>query len=241
MSFIDIHCHILPGIDDGPKDMHESVAMAKMAIDDNITHVFATPHILEGLYRNGTTVIREKYEELRSSLPDGVKLLYGADVRICHDLIKRIENDGIPTLSGSGYLLLEFPSLALPPRIEEIILSLREHRIIPIITHPERHALLVRRLALLSRLRECGALTQITAQSITGEFGREIRNASFSMLRMGLVDFVASDAHDVRMRPPQLSPAYREVVSFFGEETALRIFVRNQEKILEAVYSCNER
>ena len=82
-------------------------------------------------------------------------------------------------------------------------------------------------------------MSQITAQSITGGFGREIRNVSYSLIRMGLVDFVASDAHDVRMRPPHLSEAYREVVSLFGEETALRIFIRNQEEILGAVNSCN--
>ena len=236
MSFIDIHCHILPGIDDGPGDIQDSIAMAKMAIEDGITHMFATPHILDGLYRNRTAVIRETCEKLKSSLPDGLQLLYGADVRICHNLIEMIENEGIPTLNGSGYLLLEFPSLALPPRLEDIILNLRQHKIIPIITHPERHVLLARRPALLRRLRECGAMSQITAQSITGGFGREIRNGSYALIRMGLVDFVASDCHDVRMRPPKLSEAYREVVCLFGEETAMGIFSRNQEKILENIY-----
>ncbi len=241
MSFIDIHCHILPGIDDGPGAVQDSVAMAKMAIDDGITHMFATPHILDGLYRNGTAVIKETCEKLKGSLPNGLQLLYGADVRICHNLLERIENEDIPTLNGSGYLLLEFPSLALPPRLEDLILELRQHKVIPIITHPERHLLLARRPALLRRLRECGAMSQITAQSITGGFGREIRNVSYALLRMGLVDFVASDGHDVRMRPPQLSEAFREVVSLFGEETAMRIFVRNQEEILDAVYSCSAR
>ena len=237
MSFIDIHCHILSGLDDGPKNIHESLAMAKMAIDDGISHIFATPHILDGLYRNETERIKESCERLKSDLPVGLELLYGADVRICHDLIARIENEGIPTLNGSGYLLLEFPSLALPPRVDDIIIDLRERKIIPIITHPERHMLLARRLTLLSRLRDCGAMSQITAQSVTGDFGREIRNVSYSMIKAGLVDFVASDAHDVQIRPPRLSEAYRAVASLFGEETAIRIFVQNQEKVLEAVQS----
>jgi protein-tyrosine phosphatase len=224
-------------MDDGPKDVHESVAMAKMAIDDGITRMFATPHILDGLYLNGTAMIRQSCERLKSSLPADLDLLYGADVRICHDLIARIENETIPTLNGSGYLLLEFPSLALPPRVDDIIIKLRERKIIPIITHPERHMLLAQRPTLLSRLRDCGAMSQITAQSITGGFGREIRNASCSMIRLGLVDFVASDAHDIRIRPPRLSEAYREVVSLFDERTAIRIFVQNQEKVLEAAQS----
>jgi len=237
LSFIDIHCHILPGMDDGPKEIHESVAMAKMAIDDGITHMFATPHILDGLYQNRTAVIKESCERLKSSLPVGLELLYGADVRICHDLIARIENESIPTLNGSGYLLLEFPSMALPPRVEDFVVKLREQKVIPIITHPERHMLLAQRPTLLSRLRNCGAMSQITAQSITGGFGREIQNTCYSLIKRGLVDFVASDAHDLRMRPPRLSEAFREVVSLFGEETAIKIFVQNQEKLLEAAIS----
>jgi protein-tyrosine phosphatase len=234
MNFIDIHCHILPGMDDGPADIKESLTMARMAVDDGVTHVFATPHIEDGLYGNRAAGIREAVESLKGQLPAGLTLLYGADVRICYDLIDRVEKDDIPTLNGSDYLLLEFPHFALPPRVDEIVISLRQRGIIPVITHPERHLLLSRHPEFLGLLRDCGAMSQVTAGSITGGFGKETRKTCMMMIKKGLVDFVASDAHDPVRRPPQLSVAFREVISLFGEETALRIFIRNQEDILEA-------
>jgi protein-tyrosine phosphatase len=237
LNFIDIHCHILPGIDDGPGDMREAVEMARMAIDDGISTIFATPHIMDGVYDNTASKIKEAFGELLLSLPEGITLLYGADVRISRDMIKKIEKGDIPTLNGSGYLLIEFPHFVIPPSMNDFIFNLKQRGMTPILTHPERHLLLSKNLTVLRSLRSSGSMIQITAQSITGGFGRDITKASIAMLKEGLVDFVASDAHDSRKRPPQLSAAYREVEALFGGETARRLFSLNQKEILEAVDS----
>ncbi|HAM51440.1 MAG TPA: capsule biosynthesis protein CapC [Nitrospiraceae bacterium] len=237
MNFIDIHCHILPGIDDGPVDMRESVEMARMAIDDGISTIFATPHIMDGVYDNTTLKIKEAYGELLSSLPAGITLLCGADVRISPDMIKKIERGDIPTLHGSGYLLIELPHFVIPPSMNDFVFNLKQRGMTPILTHPERHLLLSKNLTVLKSLRSFGAMIQITAQSIIGGFGRDIRKASISMLKEGLVDFVASDAHNLRKRPPQLSAACRQVEALFGDETARRLFALNQKQIVGAIES----
>ena len=237
MSFIDIHCHILPGIDDGPGDMQESLEMAGMAIADGISVVFATPHIMDGVYANTTLKIKEAFRNLQTGLPEGITLLYGADVRISPDMIERIERGDIPTLNGSGYLLMELPQFVIPPFMNEFVSHLKQQKTTPILTHPERHPLMSRNLTFLRNLRSSGAMIQITAQSITGAFGKDIRRASILMIEKGLVDFVATDAHDCRKRPPQLSAAYREVEALFDYETARRLFRLNQERILEAIDS----
>ena len=237
MNFIDIHCHILPGIDDGPGDIGESVEMARMAIDDGISTILATPHILDGAYDNTAEKIKEAHGELLSSLPEGITLLYGADVRISPDMIKKVERGDIPTLNGSGYLLIELPHFVIPPSTDNLVFNLKQRGITPILTHPERHLLMSKNLTVLRSLRSVGAMIQITAQSITGGFGRDIRKASMLMLKEGLVDFVASDAHNSRKRPPQLSAAYREVEASFGGETARELFVLNQKQIVQAIES----
>jgi protein-tyrosine phosphatase len=237
LNFIDIHCHILPGIDDGPGDIGESVEMARMAIDDGISTIFATPHILDGAYDNTTEKIKEAHEELLSCLPEGITLLYGADVRISPDMIKKVERGDIPTLNGSGYLLIELPHFVIPPSMDDLVFNLQQRGITPILTHPERHLIMSKNLTVLRRLRSFGAMIQITAQSITGGFGRDIRKASMLMLKEGLVDFVASDAHNSRKRPPQLSAAYREVEALFGGGTARELFALNQKQIMQAIES----
>ena len=182
--------------------MRESVEMARMAIDDGISTIFATPHIIDGVYDNTTRKIKEAFGGLLSSLPEGVTMLYGADVRISPDMIEKVERGDIPTLNGSGYLLVEFPHFVIPPFMNDFVFNLKQRGTIPILTHPERHLLLSKNLTVLRSLRSSGAMIQITAQSITGGFGRDTRKASIAMLKEGLVDFVASDAHNSRKRPP---------------------------------------
>jgi len=234
LNFIDIHCHILPGIDDGPLSMEESSRMLEMAKDDGIAHIFATPHIIAGVYNNGASDIIGSVERLRANASGKVDIHYGADVRITFDLIERIERREVLTLNGSRYMLIEFPEYSVPPHVDNLIFNLKHRGITPIITHPERHLRLMHDLSALSALRETGALCQITAMSITGGFGRSIRKVCFNMMEEELVDFVASDAHNAKGRPPILSKAYEEIKKEFGKDTSDRIFFSNPGMIVKA-------
>ncbi len=232
MNYIDIHCHILPGMDDGPATLEESVKMLEIAKSDGVTRIFATPHILDGLYSCKGREIISSVEGLRKHLPGSLELFWGADVRIAPDLTKRVESGDILTLNGSGYLLLELPASFVPPHLDSFIFDLRHKGITPVITHPERHLRLMHDSAGLGGFRDRGAMCQITAMSLTGGFGREIMLASLTMIEKGLADIVASDAHNSGTRPPILSKAYREVKKHFGDETADRLFFKNPGKIL---------
>lgn len=234
-NFIDIHCHILPGLDDGPPDIEGSVEMLKVAMEDGISNIFATPHILPGLYDNNSNMIMSSLEEFRKHVPDTVKIFYGADVRITVDLLEGVESGEVPTLNGSGYMLVELPQYVVPPNVDNLIFNLRHRGIIPIITHPERHLRLMQDLPALEKLLASGALCQITAMSITGSLGKGIQKASMNMIKKGLADFVASDAHDPKKRSPVLSRAYEEVKKEFGGDVSDRLFFVNPQKILDAV------
>jgi protein-tyrosine phosphatase len=234
LNFIDIHCHILPGMDDGPSNMDESLKMVKIAEEDGISDIFATPHILPGTYDNRKNEILAAVERLRNLAPEAVSISCGADVRVAVDLLDRVESGEVPTLNDTGYMLIEMPDYVVPPNVDNLIFNLRHKGVIPIITHPERHLRLMHDLSALTRLRDSGALCQITAMSITGGFGKGLRKVSMEMIRRGLVDFVASDAHDIRNRRPILSRAYEEVKKEFGSGISDMLFFANPKKIIEA-------
>jgi protein-tyrosine phosphatase len=213
--------------------MEEAARMLEIAKKDGISCIFATPHILDGLYPNKGAEIISSVMRMRELLPAGLELLYGADVRVIPDLPARLASGDILTLNGSGYLLLELPEFVVPPQLDAFIFRLKQEGITSVITHPERHLRLMHDLKGLSVLREMGGLSQITAMSITGGFGRDAEDAAFRMIEKGLADIVASDAHDAVRRPPILSKAYQTVKRHFGGETAERLFRLNPGMILE--------
>lgn len=239
-GFIDIHCHILPAIDDGPEEEEESVEMAQLAKDDGITHIFATPHIMIGSYENTATTIGVALERFLPRVPEGIAVFSGADVRISADLAERLDRKEIPTLGGSPYLLLELPSYAMPLNMEAFLFALRRKEYIPVITHPERYGYFAANLSKLAMLRDEGALVQITASSVTGDFGRDIKKTALMMTEKNLVDFVATDSHGVRRRRPILSKAYREIARQFDRTVADRLFYHNPRKILDATVSAGD-
>jgi protein-tyrosine phosphatase len=232
MGFIDIHCHILPGLDDGPEEPEESLEMARMAADDGITQIFATPHIMDGVYDNTTETITGALQALRERLSFDLEILPGADVRVTPEMLVGRDTSHLFPLGSSNYLLVELPTYTLPPNLQNLFFNLKRKGIEPVITHPERHMVLMGSLKKLRELKETGAFVQITAMSITGGFGREVRRSSLAMLEKGLVDFVATDAHDTKRRPPVLSKAYEEVRKRFGDRTADRIFITNPGIVL---------
>jgi len=231
---IDIHCHILPAIDDGPADLQETLEMLRIAAGDGITHIVATPH-----YRHGESPtahdIGEKIALVREEMAKrsiDVELMGGADIRLTYELMEGIEKNEIPTINNSGYFLLELPDL-IPPHLDAFLFEARVKGFAPVITHPERNHSLISSMEKIKMLRNAGALFQLTAMSVTGKLGRQIKKFAVQLLKNGYADFIATDAHSTKQRPPLLSKAYRETVGILGKPGADRIFIDNPKSVIE--------
>ncbi|AMM94010.1 tyrosine protein phosphatase [Peribacillus simplex] len=217
---IDIHCHILPGVDDGSADMKESLIMAKKAAEAGITHLFATPHHLNGKYVNVKCDIIDHTVRLNESLQeDNIPLTihFGQEVRIHRDIFTSVEKEEILTLDDNGtYLLLELPSGKVPTYTQEVIYELLLKGITPIIVHPERNKELIENHKLLFDLVQEGALTQLTSGSIIGLFGKNIKSFSKKIIEHNLAHFIATDAHNIGSRGFTLQQAYETITKEYG-------------------------
>jgi protein-tyrosine phosphatase len=223
ISFVDIHCHLLPGIDDGAKDWEESLAMAQLAVDDGTTTVIATPHQLGNFCRNVGDEIRRRVAELQERLATAgipLNVVAGADVRIEHGMIERIASGEVLTLGDHRrHVLLELPhELYLP--LEPLIAQLSRHKIVGILSHPERNEGILRHPDVLVPLVDAGCLLQITAGSLCGSFGPACQQLAELLLDDGRVHFVASDGHGVGSRRPLMRRAYDRVAERIDEQTA---------------------
>lgn len=230
---IDIHCHILPAVDDGPSEMAESVKMVEIAAADGIKTIVASPHFVYG-ERPHREDIGRAIVHLRERLKDGgvrMDLVEGADVRLTYELLDGIDKRDMPTINGSRYFLLELPDI-LPPNTNNFLHAVQIHGFVPIITHPERNYSFLSAPRKMDGLRNAGALLQVTAMSITGEFGPKIQGLSYSLVRNGLVDFVATDAHDTIYRRPVLSEAFRMLSHVMDGKQIRKIFFENPQAVL---------
>jgi len=207
---IDLHCHILPGIDDGAPDLATSLAMARVAVADGIEVIACTPHIYPGLYENTAAGIRVAIKALQLELDQAgiaLRLVEGADVHLAPDLVGALRADRIPTLNRTRYLLLEPPHHVAPPRFEEQVFNLLANGYVPLITHPERLTWIEDNYPIFLRLAKAGAWLQVTAGALTGRFGRRPKYWSQRLIDEGPVHIIASDAHSVNRRPPLLAEA----------------------------------
>ncbi len=225
---IDLHCHILPDVDDGPREWEESLQMCEMAFRDGIHTIVATPHIKPGVYEPDKKLILSRIKELNGRIrktrwatnPAGavpLTILPGAEVHLQPDIISKIDDVAInPSAGPIRYFCLELPDYFLFPRVKELIRELRSKNIIPILTHPERNLTIMRNIRLLLEFIKAGVLSQVTAMSITGEFNREIQKITRKMITSDLVHIIASDAHSRDGRPPVLSRAVEEAAKIIG-------------------------
>lgn len=237
MMMIDLHCHILPGLDDGAKDMEETLRMCSMAAEDGVKKIVATPHTMNGVYVNETQAIKQAVGELNDLLVTKqipLEILPGADVHINLNLLKLIEQGLVTTVNDNHrYLLLELPHQMVPPNFKNLVFELSLQGIIPILTHPERNSILQNDINLLYELVMQGILIQITTLSLTGEFGPRAENCCRNLLKYNLVHVIASDAHSSRVRTPLLSPAVEEAGRIIGETNALALVAANPQAIVE--------
>ncbi|MCX7392146.1 MAG: CpsB/CapC family capsule biosynthesis tyrosine phosphatase [Planctomycetota bacterium] len=232
--FTDIHCHIVPCIDDGATNLAESIAMATMAIADGTSTIIATPHQL-GSNKLVTAVrIRQGIDELNRELAvQGIalKVLPGADVRIEPELPKLLRSGDVLTLADKGlHVLLELPHEIYFP-LEPLLSSLNKQGLIGILSHPERNRGILAKPSVLESVVDAGGLIQITAGSLTGSFGESSQRLAKQFVRDRMVHFVASDAHDTKRRPFGLSEAFHTVCELADKEMAECICCENPARV----------
>lgn len=232
---IDLHCHILPGLDDGSSSLAESLEMARLAVADGTTHMACTPHVTPGVYENGTSNIVRAVRVLdqalrRAAIP--LALYVGADIHVSPDLPEQLALGSVPTLNKSRYFLFEPPHHVLPPRLEDLALRLINAGFIPILTHPERLTWIKANYDVVERLNAVGCLIQLTADSIVGAFGRTALYYSEKLIDEGRVDVIASDTHSATRRRPGLSQAVAAAAKRCGEEEARNMVLKRPGEIL---------
>jgi protein-tyrosine phosphatase len=214
---IDLHCHILPGIDDGAENVKESISMARVAAKDGITHIVATPHIRETLHP--ADFLKKCVRNLNQALKKHhvpVEILCGADVYA----MLPIQQMMAYSINNSRYILIEFPYTHIPANALDILFNLKLEGLIPIITHPERNPSVIHNPEKLFSLLTGDVYAQVTADSLTGNFGIQIQECAFFLLKKGAVHFIASDAHSALIRSPLLSEAARLAQKIVGKEKA---------------------
>ena len=223
---IDLHCHLLPGIDDGASDLDDALALARMAYANGIQTAMMTPHIIKDRYNNDITTIRTAFTAFRQALQENdipLKIGMAAEVRIGIEIMGMIKKNRIPflgTLDGYRILLLEMPYNNIPPGSDQMVAWLLQQKIRPLLAHPERNGDVLRRLDKIYPFVYQGCLLQITSGSLTGHFGPLFQQCAQQLLERGWVDVIASDAHDKTYRPPDLQAGRVAAAKIMGERAA---------------------
>ena len=233
---IDLHCHILPGIDDGAPDLGVALAMARCAVEDGIVTCACTPHIYPGLYENdrsGIAAAMNRFAQALESEGIDLALVIGADTHLRPDLVEEIRAGRVPTLNDTRYLLLEPPHHVLPPQFEDSVFRLAIAGYVPVITHPERLTWIESSYVVFKRLVSRGVWMQVTAGSLTGRFGRRPKYWAERMLDDGLVHILATDSHHVDRRPPLLAEGRAAAEARVGAREALHLVQTRPRGILD--------
>ncbi|MEN2466423.1 CpsB/CapC family capsule biosynthesis tyrosine phosphatase [Ornithinibacillus sp. JPR2-1] len=240
---IDIHSHILPGIDDGAKTTIESIGMAQEAVKQGIHTIIATPHHQNGQFINRRQDIENYVKRLNNTLEKHnipLKVLVGQETRINSDMVQELESDIIATINNTNYVFVEFPSSDVPRYAEQILFDIQVAGYLPIIVHPERNRQLKENPSILFNLVKKGVLTQVTAASLVGNFGKKIQKFSYQLINHNLTHFIASDAHNITTRGFVMQEAYQALRHKFGNEFYY-MFLENAQLLIDGQYVyCNE-
>jgi protein-tyrosine phosphatase len=224
---VDLHCHILPGLDDGPATIEESIAMAELAIADEITHVVATPHS-NSRYLFDFSRVRQLCEELQAKIGDRLKIATGCDFHLNPENLESLRKEPRRfCINQRDFLLVEFNEFSIPPAMDQTLHQIQLAGVRPVITHPERNRILRAHPERLKKWVRQGCFAQVTGDALTGGFGAGARQDALRWIGEGLIHFVASDAHGTRSRPLRLQPAYNVVAKQFGQEKARALFQDN--------------
>jgi len=239
---IDLHSHILPGIDDGASDLSVALEMARASVADGVTVMACTPHILPGLYHNTGPQIRQATLDLQQALDrEGIplRLVTGADVHMVPDLVAGLRSGRLLSLADSRYVLVEPPHHVAPVKLEDFFFNLVVTGYVPVLTHPERLSWIEAQYPTMQRLVRGGVWMQITAGSLDGSFGRTAQYWANRMLDEGYVHILATDAHDTGRRPPTLSKGRDLAAKRVGALEAEHLVVTRPSSILDDVLEAN--
>ena len=232
---IDLHSHILPGIDDGAKSLNDSLEMARIAVADGIRTMACTPHIYPGMYMNDGPGIIKAIASLQNELDENgiaLKLVAGADVHLVPGLLEGLKSGRIPTLNGSRYFLLEPSHTTPPPHFEDTVFNIIMSGYTPIITHPERLVWIESHYPAFLRLIEQGTWMQVTAGALTGQFGARAKYWGERFIGEGHAHILATDAHSTGRRKPQLSAAREIAEAALGKELAALLVEGRPDAVL---------
>jgi protein-tyrosine phosphatase len=230
MGYVDLHSHILYGLDDGAETLEQSLEMLALARSGGTSDIVATPHA-NAKYAFNPELIEQRIAELSAQVD--VAIHRGCDFHLQFDNIEdALAHPRKYTINHTSYLLVELPDTTIFSNTDQILLRLLDAGMVPIITHPERNAALQRRPEDIARWVQSGCYVQVTASSYTGLFGKRVRACADDLLRRGLTHFVASDAHDCKYRTPNLQDAYVRLADEWGEERIRPLFVDNPKAVL---------
>ncbi len=230
---IDLHCHILPGLDDGAASPEETLALLRLAVADGITRMVATPHINPGFFDNKPATINNALADVRQliqthQLP--IRLAAAAEVRLTDQLMPALEMGLLPFLGewqGQKVLLLELPHSHVPAGTDKLLKWLARHDVIAMIAHPERNRDIQANFHCLAPLKRAGCLFQLTGSSLIGDLGARHQQCAEFMVAQRLFHVVASDCHNIERRPPKLTAAVRCLTELADEQYAMALALHN--------------
>ena len=237
---IDVHCHLLPGIDDGARDMGEALAMARAAYENGIRFSIVTPHIHPGRYENSAQKISgslSRFEVALSKAGIPLRLGMAAEVRLSPEILPMIERDQIPflgELDGYRIMLLEFPHSHIPPGAEQLVEKLLAMNVRPVIAHPERNKDVMRKYSKIEPFIEMGCFLQLTASAVAGRFGKKSHKCALQLLGSDAFMMLATDAHDLKGRYPELREGYQAAVELVGPEDARKLVLDNPMAVVKS-------
>ncbi len=240
---IDLHCHLLPGVDDGPDTLEEAIALCRHAAASGITHSVVTPHVHPGRYENDARSIPVVLATLRSALQsEGIPLQlgYSGEVRISPEILPMVAAGHIPFhghWQGRRVLLLEFPHSHILPGSDKLVRWLLQRDIVPMIAHPERNKDVMRDLSRLYEFVQLGCLFQVTAGSLAGRFGDQAEARAREIVAEGWATVLASDAHNLKSRPPELGGGLAVAIELLGEEAGWKLVQQNPWAIVAGQFS----
>jgi len=231
---IDLHSHILPCLDDGARNMDEALEMCRIAEADGIHTIIASPHSRNGVYDNDEKTILPVLEKVKEAVREkgiSIEIIPAVDMHINPEVVTFFKQNS-QLLLGGRYVLLEFPSQSIPPYTGEFLFKMKLKGYIPIITHPERNTIIQGDTTVLQKWVEGGAIVQVTAMSLTGEFGEKVRKVSLKMVQSGLAHFIATDAHSPNWRKPILSKGRKVLEEILDSNRAKAMVEDIPRKIL---------
>lgn len=236
LGLYDIHCHLLPGVDDGAESIEETMKMLEMEYEQGVRTIFATPHFRRQMFEPPMEKVLEAYalvKERANHIGNGMEIYLGCEFHVNMDMVNALRYGARPTLAGSPYVLTEFSGAAECDYVRERILNLLSNGFIPIIAHIERYPNVMKNIDFIGQLSDMGARISVNAESILGHEGFSIKRFCKKIIKLDLLDFIGTDAHGANHRVPQLGACADYLIKKYGSDYVKRILKENPEEILK--------